>query len=76
MMLTSQLGSLLDEGWQPVFAQKRSFHRAMEHALALPCVMGRRTISRTLCALGRSDQDWSADYKISSRSRWDAESLY
>ena len=75
-MLAAQLYSLLDRGWQTVFAQERSLHRAIEHALALPCVMGRRTISRTLCALGRSNQDWSADYKMFSRSRWQAESLF
>jgi len=75
-MLTGQLYSLLDQGWQTVFAQKRSRERAIGHALALPCIMGRRTISRTLCALGRSGQDWSADYKMFSRSRWQAESLF
>lgn len=75
-MLTDQFCSLLNQGWQAVFAQKRSCQRAIEHALALPCVMGRRTISRILCAMGRSHQDWSADYKMFSRSRWDAESLF
>jgi hypothetical protein len=75
-MLTLELCSLLNEGWQIVFAQKRSLKRAVEHALALPCVMGRRTISRTLCALGRSGQDWSADYKMFSRSQWRADSLF
>ncbi|MBF8265072.1 MAG: hypothetical protein HW384_936 [Dehalococcoidia bacterium] len=75
-MLTAQLYSLLDQGWRSVFAQKRSRERAIGHALALPCIMGRRTISRTLCALGRSGQDWSADYKMFSRSRWQAESLF
>lgn len=75
-MLTAQLYSLLDQGWRSVFAQKRSRQRAIGHALALPCVMGRRTISRTLCALGRSGQDWSADYKMFSRSQWKAESLF
>lgn len=75
-MLAAQLFLLLDQGWRTVFAQERSLHRAIEHALALPCVMGRRTISRTLCALGRSAQDWSADYKMFSRSQWQAESLF
>ncbi len=75
-MLTEQLYSLLDQGWQPVFTQKRSRERAMEHAMALPCIMGRRTISRTICALGRSSQDWSADYKMFSRSQWKSESLF
>ncbi len=75
-MLTAQLCSLLYEGWRTVFSQERSHYRAIEHALALPCAMGRRTISRTLCALGRTDQDWSADYKMFSRSQWQAESLF
>jgi hypothetical protein len=75
-MLTEQYYSLLNQGWQTVFAQKRSRERAIEHALALPCLLGRRTISRTICALGRSNQDWSADYKIFSRSQWKAESLF
>jgi hypothetical protein len=75
-MLKEQLYSLLEQGWQTVFAQKRSRERAIAHALALPCIMGRRTISRTICALGRSDQDWSADYKIFSRSKWKAENLF
>ncbi len=75
-MLTEQFYGLLNEGWQPVFAQRRSRERAIEHALALPCIMGRRTISRTICALGRSGQDWSADYKMFSRSRWQAQALF
>lgn len=75
-MLTEQLYTLLDQSWQPVFNQKRSLKRAIDHAMVLPCVMGRRTISRTICALGRSDQDWSSDYKMFSRSRWEAEALF
>lgn len=38
--------------------------------------MGRRTITRTLGALGRSDHDWSADYKLFSRSHWEADRLF
>ncbi|MGH8627087.1 MAG: transposase [Gammaproteobacteria bacterium] len=48
----------------------------MEHAIASLCVFGRRTISRSLGALGRSDCDWSADYKMFSRSRWQPERLF
>ncbi len=75
-MLIAQLHSLLNRGWQSVFAQERTLQRAIKHALALPCIMGRRTISRTVCALGRSAQDWSADYKMFSRSKWKAEALF
>jgi hypothetical protein len=69
-MLREQFCSLVDRGWQPVFAQKRSHERAIKHALALPCVLGRRTISQTICAMGGSQVDWSADYKLFSRSQW------
>src|SRR6516165_5269294 len=75
-MLVTQLYTLLAQGWQEVFAQTRTLRRALEHAFALPCVLGRRTLSRTVCALGRAYQDWSADYKIFSRSRWSAEQLF
>jgi hypothetical protein len=75
-MLIKELHSLLQCGWSKAFAQARTHQRAVEHAIALPCVLGRRTISRTLCALGRSDRDWSADYRLFSRSDWDADRLF
>lgn len=75
-MLSEQLQTLLQRGWRLAFPTASTHRRAMEHAMALPCVLGRRTISRTLCALGRSAQDWSADYKLFSRCRWRAEQLF
>jgi DDE superfamily endonuclease len=75
-MLIQQFHSLLDRGWRAAFPQTRSLRRAIEHAIALPCLFGRRTVSRTICALGRSQQDWSADYKVFSRSRWDQDRLF
>jgi hypothetical protein len=75
-MLVEAYGLLLDKGWQSLFRQARTQRRALEHALALPAVLGRRTVSRTICALGRSDQDWSADYKLYSRSAWSSQSLF
>ena len=75
-MFVDQFTSLLSEGWNPVFSQTRTLERAIEHALAMPSVLGCRTISRTICALGRSSQDWSADYKMFSRSVWDQKDLF
>ena len=75
-MLLENYASLLQEGWQDVFAQERTHHRAIEHALSLPMVLGRRTISRTICSLDRANQDWSADYKLFSRSDWATEGLF
>jgi len=75
-MLIEEFRSLLDRGWRTAFPGSRSHNRAIEHAIALPCVLGRRTISRTLGALGRWDQDWSADYKMFSRCRWQPDKLF
>jgi hypothetical protein len=76
VILLQQFHTLLERGWQTVFPQQRTRRRAIEHAVAFPCVMGRRTITRTLGALGRSDHDWSADYKLFSRSHWEADRLF
>jgi hypothetical protein len=75
-MLIQEFHSLLERGWRSAFPGARSQKRAIQHAIALPCVFGRRTISRTLGALGRWDQDWSADYKMFSRSQWKPERLF
>lgn len=75
-MLINQFQSLLERRWRGVFSHSRTHDRAIEHAMALPCVLGRRTITRTLCALGRGDRDWTADYRIFSRSKWDATRLF
>ena len=74
-MLLQTFTSLMAEGWRPVFAQQRTRERAVGQALSLPLVLGRRTISRSLCALDRADRDWSADYKLFSRSPWKAADL-
>jgi len=75
-MLIKEFHSLLERGWRSAFPGARSHNRAIEHAIALSCMLGRRTISRTLGALGRWDQDWSADYKVFSRCRWKPERLF
>src|SRR5262249_44864552 len=68
--------TLMDQGWQSVFPQARTRTRAIEHAIALPCVFGRKTISRAVSALGRTDRGWSTVYKVFSRSNWDASRLF
>lgn len=75
-MLSDQYHSLLTQGWQDAFCQQRTLTRAVEHALTGPCCFGRRTLSRTICALGRHQQDWSSDYKIYSRSQWNENNLF
>jgi hypothetical protein len=62
--------------WAPVFAQKRSGVRAVKLGIGLLLGMGKRTITRSLCFHGEDQQDWSADYKIFSRSKWDEQALF
>lgn len=75
MKLLAQLLALL-QGWQMAFAQSRTYQRAVAHALAAACTFGRRTLSRSIALLGRAQKDWSADYKIFSRSPWRAQDLF
>lgn len=74
-MLLRTLLDLLDE-WRPAFAQERSARRAAVQALGTLAALGRRTLSRTLWALGKQHQDWSADYRLHARSEWKLEDLF
>ena len=62
--------------WTPAFAQSRSAERAVNQALGALLALGRRTLSRSLWALGRQHQDWSADYKLHSRAKWKTQDLF
>ena len=77
-MNTSLLDALLAilRCWIPAFPQSRSGQRAVHQALGGLLSLGRRTLSRSLCALGRQHQDWSADYKLHSRAHWTAPDLF
>lgn len=72
------LEALLDilQAWIPAFIQSRSGERAVAQALGALLSLGRRTLSRSLWALGRQHQDWSADYKLHSRATWKTQDLF
>lgn len=74
-MLLRTLLELL-EAWRPAFSQNRSHGRAVLQALGLLASFGRRTLSRALWALGRQQQDWSADYKLHARADWKPSRLF
>ena len=74
-MLLEKLLALL-QGWAPAFGQQRTCARAIALALGLLCGLGRRTVTRAICFNNRQHQDWSADYKLFNRSRWDARALF
>ena len=75
-MLSEKFCELAEQGWSDVFPQERTLRRALEQSIGMLCCFGRRTISRAICAMGRHQQDWSADYKLFSRSRWAPDRLF
>jgi DDE superfamily endonuclease len=62
--------------WRPVFRQERSFRRALRQALGSLTVVGTATLTRILAGLGLDQQDWSAEYRLQSRSDWDEQALF
>ena len=63
-------------GWTDTFAQERTYKRAVRHAVSSLCSLGRRTLSRSIAFSGRDQLDWSADYRLHSRSGWCLASLF
>jgi len=66
----------LIQQWRPCFADYRTHGRAVGFALSLLVCLGRRTISRAICAQQRQFQSWASDYKLFSLSRWSPRSLF
>jgi hypothetical protein len=62
--------------WRQVFRQQRSFGRALRLSLAQILTPGQRSLSRLIASSGRQDLDWTADYKLFSRSPWQTEQLF
>ena len=62
--------------WKCLFAKQPSYRRAILLALASICVFGRACISRIISFLGLDQQDWSAHYKLFSRSSWQEQDLF
>lgn len=62
--------------WKFVFPQQRSLSRAMALAFGILCGVGRRTLTRAIAFQGNTQKDWSADYKVFSRSPWEPRALF
>src|SRR5262252_4074690 len=62
--------------WRQVFAQDRSLDRAVTMAFGILCGVGKRTLTRAIGFQGNTQKDWSADYKVFSRSRWESNDLF
>jgi hypothetical protein len=62
--------------WALVFPQERSLQRAIALAFGILCGVGRRTLTRAISFQGNTQKDWSADYKVFSRSPWPPRALF
>jgi len=66
----------LPQSWRGVFAQERTFERARRLTFGLLTCLRMHLTSTAICASGRQFQDWSADYRVCSRSPWEPRQLF
>jgi len=76
MNLVSYLLEQITTAWASVFAQERSLQRALALAFGILCGVGKRTVTRAISFHGNTQKDWSADYKVFSRSKWEPRALF
>ncbi|KAF0193764.1 MAG: hypothetical protein FD169_2266 [Bacillota bacterium] len=75
MSLLKAFEHLLAEA-RPAFPQRRTFEHVRQLAFGFVAAWGRRTISRAICACNAQFDDWSASYRLFSRSPWDPNDLF
>src|SRR4029453_2676313 len=75
MKLLPEFLNLIQQ-WRHCFADYRTHRRAIGFAFLFLVFLGRRTISRAICAQQRQFQSWASDYKLFSLSRWTPRSLF
>ena len=59
-----------------MFSQERTARRATRLLLSNLLCLGRHWLTRMLCATNRDQCDWSADYRLFSRSPWKTQGLF
>lgn len=75
MSLLETYDNLLQD-WLKVFSQRRTFGRARRLTFGLLVCLRLHLTSRAICAVGRQFVDWSADYRLCSRSPWNPQQLF
>lgn len=75
MKLLETFDGLLQK-WRGVFCQERTFERARRLTFGLLTCLRVHLTSTAICASGRQFQDWSADYRVCSRSPWEPPQLF
>lgn len=58
------------------FRQHRTWKRAKRLGLGQLACLGRHTVAGLICAGGRQAYDWSADYRVFARDKWNADDLF
>ena len=62
--------------FQPCFSRSDTFNRARDLSYAHLVTFGRHTISRMICSKNEHQKDWSADYKLFSNRKWEANDIF
>jgi hypothetical protein len=62
--------------WRDVFPQERTFQRARRLVFGLLVSVRLHLTSHAICATGRQFVDWTADYRVCSRSPWEPRRLF
>lgn len=75
-MLIARMKQLAGNHWREVFCQARTMRRAIDYGMGLLLAVGRRTVTSSILARGLGARDWSADYKVFSRSAWCEDELF
>jgi hypothetical protein len=75
MLLLEKFHELL-QPWRSAFVQPRTWQRAQRLAYGLLICLRSHLTSNAICATGRQFQDWSADYRLFSRRRWNPHALF
>jgi len=75
MLLLVKFHELL-QPWRSTFPQQRTWQRAQRLAYGLLLCLRTHLTSNAICATGRQFLDWSADYRLFSRSPWDPHTLF
>lgn len=58
------------------FRQRRTWKRARRLGLSQLACLGRHTVTGLICAAGQQHRDWSADYRVFARDRWNVQDLF
>lgn len=68
-MISEHLNNIL-KSMRHHFKQNRIFELFKSHCVSILENPGRHTISNCLCYMGKSQEDWSKDYRLFSKSQW------